>query len=92
MPPIRESMAAPSAATTTFRAIVSASRLNQRYVFFYLPVPSSEGGPQDDVWLYQAWPIGSDDLVQTSLDGPIPLLQLEPKIAQTPLCTPPPTS
>jgi hypothetical protein len=60
-------------------------------VFFYLPVPSSEGGPQDDVWLYQAWPIGSDDIVQTGLDGDIPLAQLESKVAQTPLWTPPPT-
>jgi hypothetical protein len=64
---------------------------DQRYVFFYIPVPSSEAGPPNDVWLYQAWPIGSDDIVQTGLDGDIPLAQLESKVAQTPLWTPPPT-
>jgi hypothetical protein len=63
----------------------------QRYVFFCIPPPSSAGGPLDDVWLYQAWPIGSDDIVQTGLDGAIPLSQLESKVAQTPLETPPPT-
>jgi hypothetical protein len=64
---------------------------DQRYVFFYIALPPSAGGPPDDAWLYQAWPISSDDIVQTSLDGAIPLSQLESKVAQTPLRTPPPT-
>lgn len=64
---------------------------DQRYVFFYIHLPSSAGPPPDDMWLYQAWPISPDDIVQTSLDGAIPLSQLESKIAQTPLETPPPT-
>jgi hypothetical protein len=63
---------------------------DQRYVFFYIPVPSSEAGPPNDVWLDQAWPIGSDDIVQTALDGAIPLSQLESKVAQTPLWKVPP--
>ena len=57
---------------------------DQRYVLFCIPLPPSAGPPPDDVWLYQAWPIGSDDIVQTSLDGAMPLSQLESRIAHAP--------
>jgi hypothetical protein len=55
-----------------------------RYVYFLAPVADSSGKVQTDVALIDAWPVGSDDVVQTRSDGPLPLAKLVEALAATP--------
>ena len=65
---------------------------NLRYVFFFQPAMDSASNPLSSLWLYQAWPLSPADVIQTTLEGAVPLSDLVRVIAANPVLIPPPSS
>lgn len=59
--------------------------IGQRYVFFLFAVSNSVGAMSGDRQLVDAWPVGTDDVVETAQQGPIPLTELLERIERTPV-------
>lgn len=65
---------------------------SRRYVFFFQPAMDSASHLLPSLWLYQAWPLSPSDVVQTTLEGPVPLSDLVHVIAAARVLTAPPSS
>jgi hypothetical protein len=60
-----------------------------RYVFFVQPEWDPKNTRSTDPWVIWAWPVNANDMVQTPLEGEVPVSTLARIVAGTPMTVPP---
>jgi hypothetical protein len=55
-----------------------------RYIFYLIPVADSDLKPSSDMLVVAAWPIDSNNMVDTVDDGQVPLSQIAATLPQLP--------
>jgi hypothetical protein len=62
------------------------------YVFFLQSAWDSKTTGASDPWIAEAWPLDSNGIVQTPLEGPVPIDSLTKVVADTPVWARPSSS
>jgi hypothetical protein len=63
----------------------------RRYLFFMLPVNDSVGQPSGNFFVFEAWPVGDGDIVETAHEGPMALAEVRTAIEEGPKPSIPPS-